>query len=74
MKLIAGLGNPGTTYAHTRHNVGFMTLDRLAGELNCGGEKKQGQSLVLQGSWKGDKVLLVKPQTYMTSAAMQSGS
>lgn len=65
MKLIAGLGNPGSTYAHTRHNVGFMVLDRLSKELSCGSEKKQGQSLVMQGNFKGERVILVKPQTYM---------
>ena len=65
MKLIVGLGNPGSTYAHTRHNVGFMVLDRLASELSGGAEKKQGQSLVTQASYKGERVILVKPQTYM---------
>lgn len=65
MKLIAGLGNPGTTYAHTRHNVGFMAIDRLAASLGAGAEKKQGQALVTQAVFKGERLLLVKPQTYM---------
>ncbi|HCP15349.1 MAG TPA: aminoacyl-tRNA hydrolase [Peptococcaceae bacterium] len=65
MKLIAGLGNPGSTYAHTRHNVGFMVIDRLAASLGVAVEKKQGQALVSQAVYKGERLLLVKPQTYM---------
>jgi len=65
LKLIAGLGNPGSTYAHTRHNVGFMVIDRLAASLGVAVEKKQGQALVAQEVYKGERLLLVKPQTYM---------
>jgi len=63
--MIAGLGNPGPTYAHTRHNVGFMVIDRLAQSLGISSEKKQGRALVAQEVYKGERLLLVKPQTYM---------
>jgi PTH1 family peptidyl-tRNA hydrolase len=65
LKMIAGLGNPGTTYAHTRHNIGFMVVDRLAQVLGVSAEKKQGHALVAQEVYKGERLLLVKPQTYM---------
>ncbi|MCL2167085.1 MAG: aminoacyl-tRNA hydrolase [Clostridiales bacterium] len=65
MKLIVGLGNPGLTYAHTRHNAGFMMIDRLASQLGAGAEKKQGQALVRQVNAGADRLLLVKPQAYM---------
>ena len=62
MWLVAGLGNPGAEYAATRHNIGFMAVDRLA----AGGSfsnKFQGE--VAQVSIGGEKVILLKPQTYM---------
>lgn len=65
MKLIAGLGNPGATYAHTRHNVGFMAVDRLAAALGASKEKKQGKALICQEVYKGERIILMKPQTYM---------
>lgn len=65
MKLIVGLGNPGLTYAHTRHNVGFMMVDRLAELWDGACEKKQGQALVRTANAAGGRLLLVKPQTFM---------
>ena len=65
MKLIVGLGNPGGGYAHTRHNAGFMALDRLAAQLGGAGEKKLGQALVRSLSDGGQRLLLAKPQSYM---------
>ena len=65
MKLIVGLGNPGNKYAHTRHNAGFMALDKLASRLNAEAEKKQGQALVRAANAGADRLLLVKPQSYM---------
>ncbi len=65
MLLIAGLGNPGAEYEVTRHNIGFMFLDRLA-ELHGISCTSQGlSSLWGRGSIAGEEVLLVKPQTYM---------
>ncbi|MCL5290148.1 MAG: aminoacyl-tRNA hydrolase [Bacillota bacterium] len=65
MKLIVGLGNPGAEYAQTRHNIGFMVVDRLAGELGLHLSKNQHKALVAQGQIGGQKVILAKPQTYM---------
>ncbi|OQA06604.1 MAG: Peptidyl-tRNA hydrolase [Firmicutes bacterium ADurb.Bin373] len=65
MKLIAGLGNPGREYAATRHNIGFMVIDRLAHKLGVAVEKKKFKALFGLGQIGSEKVLLVKPQTYM---------
>ena len=70
MKLIVGLGNPGKEYQDTRHNIGFMVIDKLAKELGSGDHNwefnKKANALVL----KGGGVLLVKPQTYMNSSGV----
>jgi len=65
MKLIVGLGNPGREYEKTRHNVGFMVIDRLALNLGINVDKKMLKALVGQGQINGEKVILAKPQTYM---------
>lgn len=65
MKLIVGLGNPGREYAATRHNAGFMVIDRLAPDMGVAVEKKMFKALVGQGRIEGEKVVLAKPQTYM---------
>ena len=65
MKLLVGLGNPGARYQNTRHNVGFMVLDALAAEWGVRIEKKRGTSLVGKALCEGEKILLLKPQTYM---------
>ncbi|NLW24190.1 MAG: aminoacyl-tRNA hydrolase [Clostridia bacterium] len=65
MYLIIGLGNPGRKYDNTRHNVGFAVIDKISEKLNIQVDKKQAQSLVQSSFWRGKKVLLVKPQTYM---------
>lgn len=65
MKLIVGLGNPGKEYALTRHNAGFMVVDRLAGSLGAAIDKKMFKALVGQGLISGHKVIMAKPQTYM---------
>ena len=64
--LIVGLGNPGREYRFNRHNVGFMTLDRLVQRHELKGfTKKQGQALITTGLIAGAPVILAKPQTYM---------
>ena len=68
MKMIVGLGNPGAGYAQTRHNVGFMVIDKFATAYQLTINKKQGQSLLGQGFIEGQKVLLVKPQTFMNKS------
>lgn len=63
--LVVGLGNPGREYAQTRHNIGFMLIDRLAVRLNAQGMKLQSKAIVLTAQYEGRKLLLAKPQTYM---------
>lgn len=65
MYIIAGLGNPGRQYAHTRHNVGFDAIDVLAEKYNIKVENAKGRALTGSGRIEGQSVLLVKPLTYM---------
>jgi PTH1 family peptidyl-tRNA hydrolase len=65
MKLIAGLGNPGPKYRHTRHNLGFLVLERLAEALHTDFDKEKHQGLLAETSFQGEKLLLVKPMTFM---------
>ena len=65
MKVVVGLGNPGSKYAGTRHNVGYEVIDYLAKAPGVGFPRSQFQSLVSETTEAGDKVLLVKPETYM---------
>lgn len=65
MYIIAGLGNPGREYEGTRHNVGFMALDQLADRLGIEIGEKAHRALIGKGRIEGNRVLLVKPQTYM---------
>ena len=67
--MIVGLGNPGQQYASTRHNTGFMTLDLLAQRLQVKVSKERFQALTAQAVYEGQKLLLVKPQTYMNAGA-----
>ena len=75
--LMVGLGNPGTRYSRTRHNFGFMFLDRLceadAPEQACGRESAKGKALVRNMRWGGQEWLLVKPQTYMNLSGGPTG-
>jgi len=68
MKLLVGLGNPGARYEKTRHNMGFMVIDRLAAEIGITVNKKHNQAFIGQGNISGEKLLLVKPQTYMNKS------
>jgi PTH1 family peptidyl-tRNA hydrolase len=65
MKLIVGLGNPGKSYADTRHNVGWWVIDHLAGVWRFDGWRKDQAALITDGKLGGQRVRLVKPQTYM---------
>lgn len=65
MFILVGLGNPGDTYARTRHNVGFMAIDHLAAEHGFSPFRLKFSSLVAEGTLGGHKVLLCKPQTFM---------
>lgn len=63
--LLIGLGNPGREYADTRHNFGFMLIDRLAVRLNARGMKVQSKAIIMNASYEERKLILAKPQTYM---------
>lgn len=65
MKIIAGLGNPGKEYENTKHNVGFLTIDILAEKYDIKVNKIKFKGLVGEGMIGREKVMLVKPQTYM---------
>jgi PTH1 family peptidyl-tRNA hydrolase len=65
MFLVAGLGNPGEEYAHTPHNLGFLTVDRLAERHGIRVTRKDSRALVGVGEIDGREVMLAKPQTFM---------
>jgi hypothetical protein len=65
MYIIAGLGNPGTEYEHTRHNAGFRAVDCLAERMNTELREKKFFALCGKTVFCGERVLLMKPQTYM---------
>ena len=65
MYIIAGLGNPGKEYENTRHNIGFDVIDRLAEEENIAVMENKHKALIGKGYVAGQKVILVKPQTFM---------
>lgn len=65
MYIIAGLGNPTAQYEGTRHNVGFDVIDALADKYNISVEGRKNRAFVGKGIIEGQKVILVKPQTYM---------
>ncbi len=67
---VVGLGNPGSSYAGTRHNVGFDTVDLLAERNNIRIKKIKFKSVYGEGNIGSERVLLVKPQTYMNNSGM----
>jgi PTH1 family peptidyl-tRNA hydrolase len=72
MKLIIGLGNPGSQYEQTRHNVGFRVIDRLAAQNGWTWERR-GRAMLAPGSIGSEKVVLVKPLTYMNNSGEAVG-
>lgn len=68
MQIWAGLGNPGDTYKLHRHNVGFMAIDVIAATHDFAPWSKKFRSLVSEGRIGGDKIVLLKPQTYMNDS------
>ncbi len=73
MKLFVGLGNPGSKYARNRHNIGFMALERIAQDHGFGPWKSKFQAEIAEGRLGGQKVLLVKPQTFMNRSGQSVG-
>lgn len=65
MKLIVGLGNPENEYANTRHNMGFNVINKIAEEYNIDVTKTKFRGICGSGNINGEKIVLLKPQTYM---------
>ncbi len=73
MKLIAGLGKPGKQYQGTRHNVGFMVIDRLCERYGLTGLKTKFHATTIEGRMRGESVLLMKPVTFMNRSGLAVG-
>jgi peptidyl-tRNA hydrolase, PTH1 family len=73
MKLIVGLGNPGQKYERNRHNVGFLAVDRIAEKYGCVPFRKRFQGLVAEGRIGDERVVILKPQTYMNESGRSVG-
>ncbi len=74
MLLFVGLGNPGATYARHRHNVGFMAVDAIAEAHGFGPERRKFQGLLREGEIAGEKMLTLKPLTYMNDSGQSVGA
>jgi PTH1 family peptidyl-tRNA hydrolase len=70
VKLIVGLGNPGEEYEFTPHNVGFLAIDRIAGNLKVEVRNRQCRALTARAEINGEAVLLAKPETYMNLSGL----
>lgn len=73
MLILAGLGNPGAQYRNHRHNVGFMAADAIARRHSFSPWTKKFQGLIAEGTLVGEKVLLIKPQTFMNMSGQSVG-
>jgi len=73
MKLFVGLGNPGAKYAHNRHNIGFMAVDRIAEDHGFAPWRKKFQGQVTEGTLGREKVILLKPETFMNLSGQSVG-
>lgn len=73
MFVIVGLGNPGKKYENTRHNAGYMAVDAIAARYGIGMKEKKHKALCGTGVMEGQKVLLVKPETYMNLSGESVG-
>ncbi|WP_424984466.1 aminoacyl-tRNA hydrolase [Microbulbifer sp. S227A] len=73
MKLIVGLGNPGAKYAKNRHNIGFMALDRIAGDHGFAPWRSKFQGQLTEGRLGREKVILLKPETFMNKSGQSVG-
>ncbi|HEY7590285.1 MAG TPA: aminoacyl-tRNA hydrolase [Candidatus Limnocylindrales bacterium] len=70
MKIVVGLGNPGDRYAGTRHNIGWMVLDRLADRAGWGGGRERDASRIAWGRYRGLDLTIAKPLTYMNDSGI----
>jgi len=73
MKLFVGLGNPGSKYAGHRHNIGFMALDQIASDHNFAPWRKKFQGQLSEGRLGREKVMLLKPETFMNLSGQSVG-
>lgn len=73
MKLFVGLGNPGAKYAYNRHNIGFMSVDRIAEDHGFSPWKSKFQGQISDGRLGGQKVTLLKPETFMNLSGQSVG-
>jgi PTH1 family peptidyl-tRNA hydrolase len=73
MLVFAGLGNPGAKYANNRHNVGFMAADAIARRHSFSPWSKKFQGLISEGTLGGEKIVLIKPQTFMNLSGQSVG-
>lgn len=73
MQLFVGLGNPGAKYARNRHNIGFMAVDRIAEDHGFGPWKAKFQGQIAEGRLGTEKVLLLKPETFMNLSGQSVG-
>lgn len=73
MLIIAGLGNPGPKYEKNRHNIGFMAVDEIARRWRFGAQRAKFQSVISEGEVEGQKILLMKPQTFMNNSGNAVG-
>lgn len=73
MLLLAGLGNPGPRYADNRHNIGFMAVDEIVRRHSFSPWRSRFQALCAEGTLDGEKVLALKPQTYMNESGRAVG-
>ena len=72
--LIVGLGNPGLKYELTRHNIGFQVANFIAKKIDEKFKRVQFNALITKGTYKGKKIILAKPQTYMNNSGQAVGS
>jgi PTH1 family peptidyl-tRNA hydrolase len=70
VKLIVGLGNPGIEYQFTPHNLGFLTIDRIANDLGIEVRNRQCRALTARTTMAGEPVILAKPETYMNLSGL----
>jgi PTH1 family peptidyl-tRNA hydrolase len=73
MKLFVGLGNPGAKYARNRHNIGFMAVDRIAADSGFAPWRSKFQGQLTEGRLGSQKVVLLKPQTFMNLSGQSVG-
>ena len=74
MKIFVGLGNPGAEYSKTKHNVGFMLADKLSEKIGAENWRNNFNALVAETFFEGEKILIVKPQTFMNLSGEAVGA